>query len=176
MVEHSDAWYDYKRNDPNAENPFTDPKDRARAERVVSGSVGKMNVDTEKYLEFVDGVTSDPSKDVAQLLRRISELETVGDADVPHLLTAALGLTAEAGEFTEIVKKIILQGKPYNEDNVFHMKRELGDICWYIAQACMALDTTFDEIIETNVDKLKARYPGGEFDVHKSENRKEGDV
>ena len=176
MVEHSDAWYDYKRNDPDRENPFTDPKDRARAERVVSGLVGKMNVDTEKYLEFVDGVTSDPSKDVAQLLRRISELETVGDADVPHLLTAALGLTAEAGEFTEIVKKIILQGKPYNEDNVFHMKRELGDICWYIAQACMALDTTFDEIIEMNVDKLKARYPGGEFNVHKSENRKQGDV
>ena len=109
MIEHSDAWYNYKRNDSNAENPFTDPKDRARAERVVSG-ISKMNVDTEKYLEFVDGVTSDPSKDVAQLLRRISELETVGDADVPHLLTAALGLTAEAGEFTEIVKKIILQG------------------------------------------------------------------
>ena len=176
MVEHSDAYYDYNRNDHNRENPFTDPKDRARAERVVSGLVGKMNVDTEKYLEFVDGVTSDPSKDVAQLLRRISELETVGDADVPHLLTAALGLTAEAGEFTEVVKKIILQGKPYNEDNVLHMKRELGDICWYIAQACMALDTTFDEIIEMNVDKLKARYPGGEFNVHKSENRKAGDV
>ena len=106
----------------------------------------------------------------------MTELEATGDADLPHLLTAALGLTAESGEFTEVVKKIILQGKPYNEDNVFHMKRELGDICWYIAQACMALDTTFDEIIEMNVDKLKARYPGGEFNVHKSENRKEGDV
>ena len=175
MVEHSDAWYDYKRNDPNAENPFTDPKDRARAERVVSG-ISKMNVDTEKYLEFVDGVTSDPSKNIGELLRRISQLEVEDDCDIPHLLTAALGLTAEAGEFTEVVKKIILQGKPYNEDNVFHMKRELGDICWYIAQACMALDTTFDEIIEMNVDKLKARYPGGEFNVHKSENRKEGDV
>jgi hypothetical protein len=115
-----------------------------------------MNVDTEKYLEFVDGVTSDPSKDLAHLLRRVSELEVEQDCDVPHLLTAALGLTAEAGEFTEVVKKIILQGKPYNEDNVFHMKRELGDICWYIAQACIALDTTFD--------------------VHKSENRKEGDL
>jgi NTP pyrophosphatase (non-canonical NTP hydrolase) len=135
-----------------------------------------MNVDTEKYLEFVDGVTSDPSKDLAHLLRRVSELEVEQDCDVPHLLTAALGLTAEAGEFTEVVKKIILQGKPYNEDNVFHMKRELGDICWYIAQACIALDTTFDEIIEMNVEKLKARYPGGEFDVHKSENRKEGDL
>ena len=135
-----------------------------------------MSVDTEKYLEFVDGVTSDPSKDLAHLLRRVSELEVEQDCDVPHLLTAALGLTAEAGEFTEVVKKIILQGKPYNEDNVFHMKRELGDICWYIAQACIALDTTFDEIIEMNVEKLKARYPGGEFDVHKSENRKEGDL
>ncbi len=135
-----------------------------------------MTVDTERYLDFVDGVTSDPSKDFAQLLSRMTYLETVDDADLPHLLTAALGLTAEAGEFTEVVKKIILQGKPYNEDNVFHMKRELGDICWYIAQACMALDTTFDEIIEMNVDKLKARYPGGEFDVHKSENRKEGDL
>ena len=133
-------------------------------------------VDTKKYLDFVDGVTSDPSKDLAYLLRRISELEVEQDCDVPHLLTAALGLTAEAGEFTEVVKKIIFQGKPYNEENVFHMKRELGDICWYIAQACMALDTTFDEIIEMNVEKLKARYPGGEFDVHYSENRKEGDV
>ena len=175
MVEHSDSYYDYKRNDPNRENPFTDPKDRARAERVVSG-ISKMTVDTEKYLDFVEGVTSEPSKDFAKLLARMTELEATGDADLPHLLTAALGLTAEAGEFTEVVKKIILQGKPYNEENVFHMKRELGDICWYIAQACMALDTTFDEIIEMNVDKLKARYPGGNFDVHKSENRVEGDL
>ena len=134
-----------------------------------------MTVDTEKYLEFVEGVTSDPSLHLDHLMRRIAELE-VQEANVPQLLTAALGLTAEAGEFTEVVKKILLQGKPYDEDNVFHMKRELGDICWYIAQACMALDTTFDEIIEMNVEKLKARYPGGEFDVHKSENRKEGDV
>ena len=133
-------------------------------------------VDTKKYLDFVDGVTSDPSKNIGELLRRISQLEVEDDCDVPHLLTAALGLTAEAGEFTEVVKKIILQGKPYNEENIFHMKRELGDICWYIAQACMALDTTFDEVIEMNVDKLKARYPGGEFDVHHSENRVDGDV
>ena len=135
-----------------------------------------MTVDTQKYLDFVDGVTSEPSKDFAMLLIRVTELEVEDDCDVSHLLTAALGLRAEAGEFTEVVKKIILQGKPYNEDNVFHMKRELGDICWYIAQACMALDTTFDEVIEMNVDKLKARYPGGEFDVHHSENRVEGDL
>ena len=135
-----------------------------------------MTVDTQKYLEFVEGVTSAPSTNLAALLSRITELELDYDANVPKLLTAALGLAAESGEFTEVVKKIILQGKPYNEDNVFHMKRELGDICWYIAQACMALDTSFDEIIEMNVDKLKARYPGGEFDVSKSENRKDGDI
>ena len=134
-------------------------------------------VDTQKYTEFVDAVTSKESNDYISFNSRCFELQT-GDDGIPihRLLTAALGLTAEAGEFTEVVKKIILQGKPYNEDNVFHMKRELGDICWYIAQACMALDTTFDEIIEMNVDKLKARYPGGEFDVHKSENRVEGDL
>ena len=135
-----------------------------------------MTVDTEKYLDFVAGVTSQPSTDLPTLLSRMTELDVSDDADIPRLLTAALGLTAEAGEFTEVVKKIVLQGKPYNEDNVFHMKRELGDICWYIAQACMALDTTFDEIIEMNVEKLEKRYPGGSFDVHKSENRQEGDL
>ena len=133
-----------------------------------------MTVDTNKYLDFVTEVTSLPSTDLAALLSRVTELDIQQDADVPRLLTAALGLTAESGEFTEVVKKIILQGKPYNEENIFHMKRELGDICWYLAQACMALDTTFDEIIEMNVDKLKARYPGGEFYVHQSETRTEG--
>ncbi len=143
---------------------------------VVSGLPGKVTVDTEKYLEFVEGVTSDESLNYAALLTRLNKLEIEDDCNVPQLLTAAFGLTAESGEFTEVVKKIVFQGKPYNEDNVFHMKRELGDICWYIAQACMALDTTFDEIIEMNVDKLKKRYPGGEFDVHHSENRAEGDL
>ena len=135
-----------------------------------------MTVDTEKYIEFVHDVTSAPSLDYPALVARLSELEVENDCNVTQLLTAALGLTAESGEFTEVVKKIIFQGKPYNEDNVFHMKRELGDIVWYLAQACMALDTSFDEIIEMNVEKLKARYPGGDFDVHYSENRKEGDL
>ena len=134
-----------------------------------------MTVDTKKYIEFVYGVTSAPSQDSDVLQERISEL-VLGGTDVSHLLTAALGLTAESGEFTEVVKKILLQGKPYTEENVFHMKRELGDICWYIAQACMALDTTFDEIIEMNEEKLEKRYPGGSFDVHYSENRQEGDL
>ena len=135
-----------------------------------------MTVDTEKYIEFVHDVTSAPSLDYPALAARLTELEVENDCNVTQLLTAALGLTAESGEFTEVVKKIFLQGKPYNEDNVFHMKRELGDICWYLAQACMALDTTFDEVIEMNVEKLESRYPGGSFDVHHSENRKEGDL
>ena len=135
-----------------------------------------MTVDTEKYVDFVREVTSNESVHYAALLTRMNNLELEDDCNIPPLITAAFGLTAEAGEFTEVVKKIILQGKPYNEDNIFHMKRELGDICWYLAQACMALDTSFDEIMEMNVDKLKARYPGGEFDVHKSENRVEGDL
>ena len=135
-----------------------------------------MTVDTERYVDFVREVTSNESVHYAALLTRMNNLELEDDCNIPPLITAAFGLTAEAGEFTEVVKKIILQGKPYNDDNIFHMKRELGDICWYLAQACMALDTSFDEIMEMNVDKLKARYPGGEFDVHKSENRKDGDV
>lgn len=133
-------------------------------------------IDTNKYIDFVRDTTSPASKDFAQLLSRMTELEVTDDADVSRLLTAALGISAEAGEFTEIVKKILLQGKPYNEDNVFHMKRELGDICWYIAQACMALDTNFEEILEINYQKLSARYPEGTFSVHKSENRNDGDV
>jgi NTP pyrophosphatase (non-canonical NTP hydrolase) len=132
-------------------------------------------VDQERYVEFVRAVTSQPSLDQDVLNARLSELSNLG-ANVPQLLTAALGLTAEAGEFTEVVKKIFLQGKPYSEENVFHMKRELGDMCWYIAQACMALDTSFNEILSMNVEKLSARYPEGAFEVYRSENRVEGDL
>ena len=134
-------------------------------------------VDTEKYTEFVDAVTSQESKDYISFNSRCFEIQKDPDGIPVHrLLTAALGICAEGGEFTEVVKKMVFQGKPVNDENIFHMKRELGDIMWYVAQACMALDTDFNEIIEMNVEKLKARYPGGEFDVHYSENRKEGDV
>ena len=132
-------------------------------------------VDTQKYTEFVDAVTSNESKGSDAFTVRLRELYEEG-LPVERLLTAAVGMSAESGEFTEIVKKMIFQGKPVNEENLFHLKRELGDIMWYVAQACMALDTDFNEIIEMNVEKLKARYPGGEFDVHYSENRKEGDL
>ena len=132
-------------------------------------------VDTQKYTEFVDAVTSISSKDSEAFSVRLRELYAKG-LPVERLLTAAVGMSAESGEFTEVVKKMIFQGKPVNEENLFHLKRELGDIMWYVAQACMALDTDFNEIIEMNVDKLKSSYHGGECDVHFSENRKEGDV
>jgi NTP pyrophosphatase (non-canonical NTP hydrolase) len=134
-----------------------------------------QKIDSNKYIEFVRQTTSPASSDFTALLARMTELEA-NDADVSRLLTAALGMSAEAGEFTEVVKKIMLQGKPYNEENVFHMKRELGDICWYLAQACMALDTNFDEVLEMNYQKLSARYPEGVFDVYNSENRLDGDI
>ena len=135
-----------------------------------------MTIDPNKYIDFVKQTTSKPSLDWPTLAARLSELEVKDDCNVTQLMTAAFGLTAEAGEFTEVVKKIFLQGKPYTEENVFHMKRELGDICWYLAQACMALDISFDEVLQMNVEKLSARYPEGTFDVHYSENRKEGDL
>jgi len=133
-------------------------------------------IDSNKYIDFVRQTTSPASTNYADLISRLSQLEVEFDVDVPRLMTAAFGISAEAGEFTEVVKKIFLQGKPYSEESVFHMKRELGDIMWYIAQACMALDTNFREIMEMNYEKLSARYPEGAFDVYRSENRVEGDL
>ena len=132
-------------------------------------------VNTDAYLEFVDAVTSEQSKDFEEFVYRLQELEGQ-EFPSERLLTASVGMCAEAGEFTEIVKKIIFQGKPVNDENLFHLKRELGDIMWYVAQACMGLNISLDDIIEMNVDKLKSRYPGGEFSVKHSEVRKEGDV
>lgn len=144
-------------------------------EEISNKSMDYQKVDQGKYIEFVEGVTSAESTDFATLLKRLTELE-VKDANIPKLLTASIGMASESGEFCEVIKKIIFQGKDYTEENVFHMKRELGDVLWYVAQACIALDTDFDELMEMNVEKLKARYPGGEFDVHYSENRKSGDL
>ena len=138
-------------------------------------TMSQDRVDTDAYLKFVSAVTSQPSSDADAFEYRIQELRGEG-FETHRLLTAAVGMSAEAGEFTEVIKKIIFQGKPVNEENLFHLKRELGDIMWYVAQACMGLNVSLDEIIEMNVEKLKARYPGGDFDVHYSENRKKGDL
>jgi len=131
-------------------------------------------VDFDKYAEFVDAVTSDESKDFLELSDRLVQLDEKG-ANIERLLTAGVGLNAEAGEFLEIIKKMIFQGKPWSEDNREHLVIELGDAIWYIANACMALEVSFDEVVALNVKKLKKRYPGGQFDVYYSENREEGD-
>jgi|TARA_B100002019_G_scaffold95240_1_gene82010 NTP pyrophosphatase (non-canonical NTP hydrolase) len=132
-------------------------------------------VDFDRYLQFVNAVTSEESKDYESFIARLEDLKKE-EFPTERLLTAAVGMSAEAGEFTEVIKKMIFQGKPVNEENLFHLKRELGDIMWYVAQACMGLNVSFNEIVEMNVEKLQARYPGGSFDVHYSENRKEGDL
>ncbi len=132
-------------------------------------------IDYKKYEEFVNAVTSQESKEESVFFERLEYLKNK-NFPTQRLLTAAVGMSDESGEFTEIVKKIVFQGKEPTEENLFHLKRELGDIMWYVMQACMGLDISLDEIVQMNVDKLKARYPGGEFDAHYSENRKEGDL
>ncbi|QPB08045.1 pyrophosphatase [Synechococcus phage S-H38] len=130
--------------------------------------------DLEKYLEFVDFVTSNPSKDSDAFLGRLTELVDDG-VDIQRLLTGAVGISAEGGEFMEIVKKIIFQGKPFNEDNRDHLIIELGDVMWYVAQCCMALNISIDEVVMKNVSKLLKRYPEGVFDVSRSEKRAAND-
>ena len=132
------------------------------------------HVDFDRYTHFVDTVTSTPSKDFKSLIDRLGELDREG-ANIERLTTAGVGINAEGGEFFEIIKKMVFQGKPWNEDNREHLIIELGDIMWYVAQACMALDISFDDVIRGNVKKLEKRYPGGSFSVDKSENRKAGD-
>ena len=127
-------------------------------------------IDFDKYLLFVDGVTSDSSKNFVDLADRLGELDREG-ANIERLTTAGVGLAAESGEFLEIVKKMVFQGKPWNDDNREHLIIELGDVMWYVMQACKALDVSLDQVIAGNVEKLKKRYPGGDFDVYHSENR-----
>ena len=131
-------------------------------------------IDFKRYEEFVDAVTSNSSKDFVSLADRMGELDRQG-ANIERLLTAAVGISAEGGEFTEIVKKMVFQGKPWNEDNREHLIIELGDVMWYVAQACMALEIDFDDVVKGNVKKLEKRYPGGSFSIDKSENRAVGD-
>lgn len=146
-------------------------------------------VDLNKYMEFVSAVTSKQSHDLTEFMNQLDRLdanyEAYGadgeymhgpDVNVPLLLCGAIGLGSETGEFQEIVKKIVFQGKPFNEETHFHMKRELGDIMWYWINACRALQLDPNEVVAENVKKLQARYPGGNFDVYHSENRKEGDL
>ena len=133
-------------------------------------------IDLNKYQDFVEVVTSEASNDVAVMIRRLQELDDNPNLNISLLMTAAVGLASEGGEFDEIVKKMVFQGKPYNEENRYHMMRELGDIAWYWVNACRALGYDPNEVIAENVKKLEARYPGGHFDVQHSEHRRPGDL
>ena len=132
-------------------------------------------IDFDKYAEFVDAVTSDESTDFVALSDRLVELDRRG-ANIERLLTGAIGLNSESGEIMEIVKKLVFQGKKWDDETVFHLKRELGDVMWYLMQCLIALDTPMEEVVSMNVEKLEKRYPGGTFDPFYSENRQEGDL
>jgi NTP pyrophosphatase (non-canonical NTP hydrolase) len=132
-----------------------------------------MTSNFDNYKRFVNTVTSIQSKDSDAFIYRLQELG--GDIAIQRLLTASVGISAESGEFMEIVKKMIFQGKPCNEDNLEHLKIELGDIMWYVAQACMALEVDMEDVLTTNIKKLEKRYPDGHFAEFYSENRKADD-
>jgi len=134
-----------------------------------------MTVDLNKYVEFVDTTTSLPSKNFPDFSSRLAELQRE-NFPTERLLTAAVGMSAEAGEFTEIVKKIVFQGKPVNQENLFHLKRELGDVMWYVAQACVGLNISLEQVLQMNFEKLTARYPEGTFSIERSENRVVNDL
>jgi len=137
------------------------------------------NIDLNKYKDFVEAVTSEASNDLTTFMNRCDELDGNDGGpsiNVPLLLTACLGLAAEGGEFIEVPKKMFFQGKPLTEAEVFHLKRELGDVMWYWINACRALNLDPNDVIDENIRKLESRYPGGTFDAHYSENRKEGDI
>jgi len=127
------------------------------------------------YAKFVDTTTSNESKNFMAFINSTSKLEAHDNINVPRVMTSAIGMLAESGEFTEIIKKMVFQGKEFNEDNRFHMKRELGDILWYWIQGCIALGYTPDEVMDENIKKLEARYPNG-FEVARSETREKGDI
>lgn len=135
-----------------------------------------QQVDFDKYIQFVDGTTSFPTKDTTEFVRRIEKIQQEQNPQISRLLTGAVGVSCEGGEILEIVKKICFQGKELTPENREHLIVEMGDVMWYIAQLCMALNTTLDEVVIRNTVKLAARYPDGEFSVYHSENRREGDI
>ena len=151
-------------------------KYRNAFEMALAPQEKKLNADLNKYKDFVQEVTSLESNSTMVLNNKLIDLEKETGVNIALLLTASIGMASEGGEFSEIVKKCIFQGKPLDLDTVWHAKRELGDIMWYWINACRALDLDPNEVVAENVRKLEKRYPGGSFDVYYSENRKEGDL
>lgn len=128
-----------------------------------------------RYAEFVNGVTSDASKDTEVLIKQIRKLESQG-VNFARLDTAFTGLASESGESADLIKKLKYHGKDYTPEIREHLIKELGDIAWYWTQACIALEIDPEDVLVRNVEKLEKRYPGGKFSIEKSENRKDGDI
>ena len=129
----------------------------------------------EEYTDFVDQVTSEASKSSDKMRERINYLNSK-DIEMSRLLTAGIGLSGEVGEFNEIIKKIMFQEKTFDVVAHEHMKRELGDIMWYVAQACLALKVDLVDIINGNKEKLSKRFPQEHFNKKFDANRDKGDV
>ncbi len=129
----------------------------------------------DKYKTFVDGVTSDASKNTKYLIQSLMRLDEQG-CNIARLDTAFTGLCSESGEANDLVKKLKFHGKEWSPEIREHLIKELGDVAWYWAQACLALDVDPEDVLIANVKKLEARYPGGKFSIEKSENRKDGDI
>jgi len=128
------------------------------------------------YAKFVVSTTSKESLDTVALAERLVSLTLEHPlTEFAQLLTASIGMQAESGEFSEVIKKIVFQGKEFNKDERFHLMRELGDVLWYWVQGCTALGYTPQEVMEENIRKLESRYPNG-FEAIRSEVRKDGDI
>ena len=166
------AWRDNPEDPEGAQGAVAPQPEPVAPNVVVTPNTAPRG---DRYIEFVDQVTSAPSKDNAQFIARLATLQAEG-CPINRLMTAAVGISAEGGEFMEIVKKIAFQGKPWDDANIDHLKIELGDVMWYVAQACMALDISLEEVLDRNIEKLSKRYPEGTFDAYYSENRRVGDL
>ena len=129
----------------------------------------------EEYTDFVDKVTSESSKSTDKMRERIDYLNS-RDIEMSRLLTAGIGLSGEVGEFNEIIKKVMFQEKTFDDVSHEHMTRELGDIMWYVAQACLALKVDLVDVINSNKEKLSKRFPQKQFNEQDDANRDLGDV
>ena len=137
------------------------------------------NTILENYSNFVAAVTSKDSNDETAFASRLMQLMTESNksnVNIALLTTGAIGMAAEAGEFADIVKKVLFHGKPLDEENRKKLLLELGDVIWYWINTCRALNLDPEDVIRENVKKLESRYPGGKFDVHHSENRAKDDI
>lgn len=107
-----------------------------------------------------------------RLVDMVYDFDTHGSVNLGELFDACFGLSGEVGEVQDIIKKWIFHEKPLD---IIHLKKELGDVMWYIAMFCHSMGWELDEILQMNIEKLQNRYPEG-FDVNRANHRKEGDI